>query len=69
MKTRSNQAAAKLSARTEGQGRPLGLLAAWLLKARDYATASDHKESFASITLEQRVSARAAFKREVVPTN
>ncbi len=42
-------------------GRPIGLLVAWLQKAKNYDHASGHKHS-CIITREDRVSARSFFE-------
>lgn len=44
-----------------GQGRPLGLLCAWLERAREYATAKEHSADCRP-TLQQRVEARQRFE-------
>ena len=45
---------------SHGQGRPIGLLCAWLASARNYETKADHMAARVS-SLQDRRAARAAF--------
>ena len=47
-----------------GQGRPLGLLVAWLMAGSKYETAKQHKNAIGAITKEQKLAARQAFFRD-----
>jgi hypothetical protein len=44
-----------------GQGRPVGLLAAWLMMGDNHADSGSHKKAMKDITLEMRQAGRAAF--------
>lgn len=57
-KTRSASAAVRLTSRSAGQGRPLGLLAAWLERSGEFDTANDHKGAISTINLADRQDAR-----------
>ena len=46
-----------------GQGRPVGLLCAWLERARDYATAKEHSAN-CKPTFQERVDARQRFEAD-----
>ena len=48
--------------RLAAQGRPIGLLAAWLETGALHTTDEAHKKAITGITREQRVRARAAFQ-------
>ena len=47
-----------------GQGRPCGLLAAWLKLAYQHESADSHKEAISFISLEDRRKARSEFQQE-----
>ena len=44
-----------------GQGRPVGLLAAWLMQSHKHSSSEAHREAIGFITSAQRREARAAF--------
>ena len=56
--TRTSAPSARGGQRAGPQGRPLGLLAAWLAAAPTAATAEDHKAAVAFLDIEERRSAR-----------
>ena len=45
------------------QGRPVGLLAAWLEQSFEHSSSESHREAINSITHSQRVAARARFEK------
>ena len=61
-RSRTSRAAKTLNERSAGQGRPLGLLAAWLDAGSRRSTGDAHKASITDITREDRVRSRAAFQ-------
>ena len=54
--------ASRLTDRSKGQGRPLGLLSAWLAMATSFPNAAEHKAAISSITRADRVKARDELK-------
>ena len=54
--------ASRLTDRSKGQGRPLGLLGAWLAMAESFPNSAEHKAAISSITREDRVQARGNLK-------
>ena len=60
--TRTSQAPARPSDRNRGQGRPLGLLAAWLDIAAQCVSPADHKSRIVEISRADREKARIELK-------
>ena len=58
----STEAAAKNILRNPGQGRPLGLLAAWLMKGARHKDSFSHKNCMSTIARSERVDARKLLK-------
>ena len=63
-RSRTCRAAKTLTERSAGQGRPLGLLTAWLDTGSRHGTADGHKANITKITREDRLRARAAFQAQ-----
>ena len=60
-RTRTVRPAARSSFTNPGQGRPVGLLAAWLEESHKHSSSEAHRDAITYITLSQRRAARASF--------
>jgi hypothetical protein len=51
----------RVNVKNSGQGRPIGILVAWLMEGHRHADCAAHKAAMAEITHEMRVAARLVF--------
>ena len=63
-RTRTVREPVKVFAHNTGQGRPIGLLAAWLVEGEHHDTSEAHRDAVELLSLSDRRLARASFSAE-----